>query len=136
MSQFSKHPSALPNVSPVASPPPPQSQTFWGLIMVQDSWAGEPNVDWTSQSLGRTSEVVIFLPIVGCHTGVVGWVLNRLCLRFYLLLWLLYILVMGNLLLVFCHSQIWLLSNHLVILVCLWEEGERMLILSYSVLLI
>ena len=31
---------ALPNVSPVDF----QSQTFWGLIMVQDSWAGEPNV--------------------------------------------------------------------------------------------
>ena len=31
---------ALPNVSPVGF----QSQTFWGLIMVQDSWAGEPNV--------------------------------------------------------------------------------------------
>lgn len=31
---------ALPNVSPVDF----QSQTFWGLIMVWDSWAGEPNV--------------------------------------------------------------------------------------------
>ena len=69
-------PLALPKSSTVGL----QSQTFWGFFfLVQDSWAGEPNVGLgTLRSLGRrTSAIVIILPFVGHLPGV--WVIYLGC---------------------------------------------------------
>ena len=42
---------------------------FWGLVfLVQDPWAGEPDVELTFHSSGRTSATVIILPICGSPT--------------------------------------------------------------------